>query len=91
MSQHERAKIHATKEGGSKMKITTLGIDMAKRSFHVLGADARGQVVLRKKLTPYIPHIAVWSKKRIAYSCNLTIVETEHAAKALAPFDGAGV
>lgn len=33
------------------MKITTLGIDIAKRSFHVLGADARGQVVLRKKLT----------------------------------------
>ena len=33
------------------MKITTLGIDSAKHSFHVLGADARGQVVLRKRLT----------------------------------------
>ncbi len=33
------------------MKITTLGIDIAKYSFHVLGADARGHVVLRKRLT----------------------------------------
>ncbi len=33
------------------MKITTLGIDIAKRSFHLLGAEARGQIVLRRKLT----------------------------------------
>ena len=33
------------------MKITTLGIDIAKRSFHLLGAGTRGQVVLRRKLT----------------------------------------
>ena len=33
------------------MKITTLGIDIAKRSFHVLEENVRGQVVLRKRLT----------------------------------------
>lgn len=33
------------------MKITTLSIDLAKHVFHVLGADARGRIVLRKKLT----------------------------------------
>jgi transposase len=33
------------------MKITTLSIDLAKHVFHVFGADRRGRIVLRKKLT----------------------------------------
>ena len=33
------------------MTITTLSIELAKHVFHVLGADRRGRIVLRKKLT----------------------------------------
>jgi transposase len=33
------------------MKVTTLSIDLAKNVFQVLGADSRGRVVLRKRLT----------------------------------------
>lgn len=32
------------------MKITTIGLDLAKNVFQVHGADARGKVVLRKQL-----------------------------------------
>ena len=32
------------------MKITTIGLDLAKRAFQVHGVDARGQVVVRKSL-----------------------------------------
>ena len=32
------------------MKITTIGIDLAKNVFQIHGADARGNVVLRKQL-----------------------------------------
>jgi transposase len=32
------------------MKITTIGIDLAKRVFHVHGIDEKGDTVLRKKL-----------------------------------------
>ena len=39
------------KVGGSKMKITTLGIDLAKTVFHMHGEDARGKVVIRKRLS----------------------------------------
>lgn len=44
------------------MTITTLSIDLAKNVFHVLGADRRGRVILRKVLT----------RKRLAqFVCNL--------------------
>ena len=33
------------------MKITTLGIDLAKNVFHVHGENARGKVVVRKRLS----------------------------------------
>jgi transposase len=33
------------------MKTTTLGIDLAKSTFRLLGVDARGTVVLRRQLT----------------------------------------
>jgi transposase len=33
------------------MKVTTLGIDLAKSIFRLHGVDARGAVVLRKQLT----------------------------------------
>ena len=32
------------------MQITTIGLDTAKQVFHVVGLDARGQVVLKKRL-----------------------------------------
>ena len=31
-------------------KLTTIGLDLAKHVFHVVGCDARGQRVLRKRL-----------------------------------------
>ena len=37
-------------ERGSPMKITTIGIDLAKNSISVHGVDQRGKVVLRKTL-----------------------------------------
>ncbi|MGH7813492.1 MAG: IS110 family transposase, partial [Candidatus Binataceae bacterium] len=32
------------------MEITTIGIDLAKSVFEVCGADARGKVVLQRRL-----------------------------------------
>jgi hypothetical protein len=34
-----------------KMKVTTLGIDLAKSIFRIHGVDVRGAVVLRRQLT----------------------------------------
>ncbi len=33
------------------MEISTLGIDLSKTSFHVIGLNGRGEIVLRKKLS----------------------------------------
>jgi hypothetical protein len=33
------------------MEISTLGIDLSKTSFHVIGLNRRGEIVLRKKLS----------------------------------------
>ena len=33
------------------MKITTVGIDLSKTTFHVVGLDEKGTVVVRKKLS----------------------------------------
>jgi transposase len=33
------------------MEISTLGIDLSKTSFHVIGLSARGEIVLRKKFS----------------------------------------
>jgi hypothetical protein len=33
-----------------KQDISVVGIDIAKRIFHLVGMDARGQVILRKRL-----------------------------------------
>ena len=41
---------HTTK-GASKMKITTIGVDLAKNVFQIHGVDNHGKVVLRKKLS----------------------------------------
>lgn len=35
----------------STQKIAVLGIDLGKQAFHVHGVDARGEVILRKKMT----------------------------------------
>jgi transposase len=42
---------HQPKRGGSAMKVTTLGIDLAKNIFRVHGCDARGKAVVSKALT----------------------------------------
>ena len=34
-----------------KQEISVLGIDIAKRVFHVVGMDERGKIVLRKRLS----------------------------------------
>ena len=37
-------------KGASKMKITTIGVDLAKEVFQIHGVDAHGKTVLRKQL-----------------------------------------
>ena len=37
--------------GGSKMDVTTLGIDLAKNVFHVHGEDELGNTLIRKRLS----------------------------------------
>jgi transposase len=32
-------------------RLATLGMDLGKRSFHLIGMDARGRVIMRQKLT----------------------------------------
>lgn len=43
------AAIHVTK-GATTMKITTIGLDLAKNAFQLHGIDERGRVVLKKQL-----------------------------------------
>lgn len=38
-------------EEGPRMKVTTLGIDLAKSVFRLHGVDVRGVTVLRKQLS----------------------------------------
>jgi transposase len=38
-------------KGDHLMEIHTIGIDLAKTVFHLVGIDARGEVVLRKKFS----------------------------------------
>ena len=42
---------HYMREGGSTMKVTTLGIDLAKSIFHLHGVDEHGKVATRKRVT----------------------------------------
>src|SRR2546425_11382592 len=46
-----------------KPEMSVLGIDIAKRVFHVVGMDERGKIVLRKRLSRHalIPFIATLS------------------------------
>jgi transposase len=50
-----------TTRGATFMNLTTLGIDLAKTSFSLVGMDQHGKVVLRKtlkraQLLPFIAH-----------------------------------
>src|SRR5215831_16722785 len=38
-------------KGGTRMKVTTIGIDLAKQVFQVHGVDGQGKAVLRKRLS----------------------------------------
>jgi hypothetical protein len=39
---------------GAHFRVATMGIDIGKNSFHVIGLDRRGAIVLRQK----------WSRRR---------------------------
>jgi transposase len=45
-----RSDFTSSSKGATIMKITTIGIDLAKQVFQVHGVDAQGNAVLRKKL-----------------------------------------
>jgi hypothetical protein len=54
MSQNEfktSETIHPQEASPVKHHMSVLGIDIAKRVFHVVGMDERGQIVLRKRLS----------------------------------------
>ena len=51
------------KMGASGMEISTIGIDLAKEVFQIHAVDARGNVVLKKKLK---------RKEMVAFFANLT-------------------
>jgi len=51
MGQEGAFERHQPKRGGSAVKVTTLGIDLAKNNFRVHGVDARGKTVLSKSLS----------------------------------------
>jgi transposase len=42
---------HTNKKEGATMKVTTVGVDLAKRVFQLHGVDQHGRVVLRKRLS----------------------------------------
>lgn len=42
------------------MNLTTLGIDLAKTSFSIVGMDQHGKVVLRKTLKRAMPTLLNW-------------------------------
>ena len=46
------------------MKITTVGLDIAKRVFQLHGVDAAGKAVLRRKLQRGLTLAAIESKRR---------------------------
>ena len=49
------------------MKITTVGLDIAKRVFQLHGVDAAGKAVLRRKCwRSSRPYRLVWSASRLA-------------------------
>src|ERR1700693_2711937 len=55
LQRHQSAKVEVVfeplkRKGASEMKITTIGIDLAKTVFQVHGVDARARAVLRKPL-----------------------------------------
>jgi len=52
-------------------RVTVVGIDIGKNSFHIVGQDGRGEIVLRQKwsaarLRPGSPLPAAWSQQRSA-------------------------
>lgn len=53
-------------KGASEMKITTIGVDLAKEVFQIHGVDAHGKTVLRKQLrrAEILCRQKMWSNKR---------------------------
>ena len=51
------------------MKMTTIGLDLAKNIFQVHGVDEQGQVVLKKSLkrTKVLPFSPTWNRVALAW------------------------
>ena len=70
--RHQCAKVEVffmplKREGASTMKVTTIGLDLAKNVFQVHGADARGATLLRKH--PNVVCVALASRNaRVAWA-----------------------
>jgi hypothetical protein len=58
----------------SNCAIAVIGIDIGKNSFHVVGQDRRGAIVLRQK----------WSRGQVEAGCQPTAVPDRHGGLASA-------
>jgi hypothetical protein len=46
------------------MEIRTIGIDLGKTVFHLVGVNARGEVVVRKKCSEDVPRaVESWQRR----------------------------
>ena len=52
----------------SQSAIAVIGIDIGKNSFHVVGLDGRGAIVLRQK----------WSRGQVKHACQYVPVPDRH-------------
>jgi transposase len=77
-----------------KQELDTVGIDLAKKVFHLVGTDTRGKMLWRKRLTrpTLMPFIAQLPPVRIgleacggAHSWARRFREHGHAVKLMAP------
>jgi transposase len=50
MCESESVKATTSPEGAPIMKVTTVGIDLAKNVFEVHGVDAHGKTVMKKQI-----------------------------------------
>jgi hypothetical protein len=50
--------------------ITTIGIDLGKNTFHLIGMDARGRIVLRRKVSR--GQLLQLVEERVAHAMNRT-------------------
>jgi hypothetical protein len=56
-----KVKDNTNHRGANFMNLTTLGIDLAKTSFSLVGMDERGKVILRKTLKRDALMAMIWT------------------------------